>query len=94
MSFNDPNTVTPYGRPVSSSDAERIARAIEDGWIGRGFKLGIGFFLAGVVIWLIPLTLLVSCVGGLAAIGAAADQERSVEAARDAVEAIQKERAP
>ena len=53
-------------------DARRIAQAIETGWIGRGFKLGLGFFLAGVVIWLIPIFLLASCVGGLAALGGAA----------------------
>ena len=53
-------------------DARRIADAIERGWIGRGFKLGLGFFLAGVVIWLIPIFLLASCVGGLAALGGAA----------------------
>src|SRR4051812_29256199 len=31
-------------------DAQVVAHAINGGWIGRGFKLGIGFWLAGLFI--------------------------------------------
>jgi hypothetical protein len=68
----------PADRP--SADAREVAEAIRHGWIARGFKLGIGFFLAGVVVWLIPLFLLASCVGGLAAIGGAAALKQAAEA--------------
>ena len=34
----------------STDDAHVIATAINGGWILRGFKLGIGFWLAGVFI--------------------------------------------
>lgn|GEM_PF-5048872 len=33
-----------------SEDAELIAYSINKGWVMRGFKLGIGFWLAGVFI--------------------------------------------
>jgi hypothetical protein len=76
-----------------SADAREVAEAIRTGWIGRGFKLGLGFFLAGLVIWLIPMMLLVSCVGGIAAMagGAAlseladADVDFSLKADQDGV---------
>ena len=67
-----------------SADARAISEAIRTGWIGRGFKLGLGFFLAGVVIWMIPIFLLVSCVGGLAAIGGAASMSEAVSASQSA----------
>ena len=79
----------PPGDPVASAgpDARAVVHAIQNGWIGRGFKLGIGFFLAGLVIWMLPMVLLVSCVGGIAALagGAAlneAAEEMSVEVGR------------
>ena len=59
------------GQPGASADARLVAESINTGWIGRGFKLGIGFFLAGLVVWLIPMVLLASCVGTIAAVGAA-----------------------
>jgi hypothetical protein len=34
----------------TTSDARAISRAINEGWIARGFMLGIGFWLAGVFI--------------------------------------------
>lgn len=33
-----------------SPEGRAITRAINDGWIGRGFKLGIGFWLAGLFV--------------------------------------------
>ena len=59
------------GQPAASADARLVADSINSGWLGRGFKLGIGFFLAGLVVWLIPMILLASCVGTIAAVGAA-----------------------
>ena len=76
----------PSGDPVGSAspDARAVVHAIQNGWIGRGFKLGIGFFLAGLVIWMIPMLLLVSCVGGIAALaGGAALNEAAEEMSVD-----------
>ena len=32
---------------------------IETSWVAAGFKLGIGFFLAGLVVSLVPIVILV-----------------------------------
>ena len=37
----------PKERP--SLDAIMVAKAVDNDWIMRGFKLGIGFWLAGIV---------------------------------------------
>ena len=60
-------------------DARLVANAIESGWIGRGFKLGIGFFLAGLLVWLIPVMLLASCVATVATVAGGAAFERWAE---------------
>ena len=75
----------PPGDPVASAgpDARAVVHAIQTGWIGRGFKLGIGFFLAGLVIWMIPMLLLVSCVGGIAALAGGAALDEAAEIAQD-----------
>ena len=75
----------PPGDPVASAgpDARAVVHAIQNGWIGRGFKLGIGFFLAGLVIWMIPMLLLVSCVGGIAALAGGAALNEAADVARE-----------
>ena len=42
---------------VVSADAKLIVQAINRGWIGRGFQMGIGFWLAGLVVTFVGLVL-------------------------------------
>lgn len=44
---------------VPSKDARLIADAINHGWVGRGFLLGIGFWLAGLFVTLVCMVLFV-----------------------------------
>ena len=69
-------TYTPDPAPGAGPDARLVADAIRGGWIGRGFKLGLGFFLAGLVVWMIPLLLLAGCVGTVAAVAGGAAMDR------------------
>src|SRR5690242_12942911 len=48
-----PNRVTP------GADANLVAAAISGDWISRGFKLGIGFWLAGLFVALVGFVLFV-----------------------------------
>jgi len=51
-----------------SRDARTISEAINTGWIARGFKLGIGFWLAGLCIGF--ATFILFLFGGAALVGA------------------------
>jgi hypothetical protein len=57
-------------RQMLSRDAAFIADAIREDWIMRGLKLGIGFWLAGVVIVVTTVLVLLAlgALGGIAAL--------------------------
>lgn len=62
--------------PAAEAHAEVIADAISKGWIVRGIKLGIGFWLAGLIIfvisavfWLVFIGALVQAYSSAAAVG-------------------------
>jgi hypothetical protein len=55
------------------SDALHIGRAINGGWISRGFKLGIGFWLAGLFVAVAGFLLFVAFGATLLAIGSSVD---------------------
>ena len=67
-------------RGIASAHANLIADSIEKGWIMRGLKLGIGFWLAGLLTFIVSALLWVFVIGAF--LGAVTQFHRAGDAAQ------------